>query len=77
MQLVENIIETIDRLRTSLGEVVCTEIPIDKIGNLTNAAILRVISRPQPIVLGDVSLCPLEEVDDGAGKNLLSLRGLD
>ena len=27
VQLVENIIETIDRLRNSLGEVVCTENP--------------------------------------------------
>jgi hypothetical protein len=27
VQLVENIIETIDRLRNSLGEIVCTENP--------------------------------------------------
>jgi hypothetical protein len=31
----------------------------------------------QTIVLWEVSLCPLEEVSDSAGKNLLSLRSLD
>ena len=77
VQLVENIIETIDRLRTSLGEIFCTENPDRQDWELDQCCYTESDYAAAALCPRGLLSLPFGGGDDGAGKNLLSLRGLD